>query len=66
MIAREVFRQCPDVKKELWGGEFWGKGDFVNTVVQHGTEKTIANYVKFKGIENDYKKHKVSYQLKLF
>ncbi len=23
VTAREVFRLCPHVKKELWGGEFW-------------------------------------------
>ena len=46
LIAREVFAQCPHVKKQLWGGEFWGKGYFVNTVGQHGTEQKIAEYVK--------------------
>ncbi|MBT8244738.1 MAG: IS200/IS605 family transposase [Winogradskyella sp.] len=46
IVAREVFKRCPEVKKQLWGGEFWGKGYFVNTVSQHGTEKLIANYVK--------------------
>jgi REP element-mobilizing transposase RayT len=56
LIAREVFKECPEVKNQLWRGEFWGKGYFVNTVGQHSTEKTIANYVK----------HKASYQLKLF
>ena len=35
IIAREVFHQCPEVEKQLWGGEFWGKGYFVNTVGQH-------------------------------
>ncbi len=25
IIAREVFKNCPEVKKQLWGGEFWGK-----------------------------------------
>jgi hypothetical protein len=33
----------------LWGGEFWGKGYFINTVGQHGSEKVIANYVKDQG-----------------
>jgi REP element-mobilizing transposase RayT len=36
LTAREIFKQCPEVKKELLGGEFWGKGYFVNTVGQHG------------------------------
>ncbi len=66
LIAREVFYRCPEVKKQLWGGEFFGKGYFVNTVGQHGTENKIAQYVKSQGIEEDYKKLKDNYQLKLF
>ena len=26
LTARHVFAQAPEVKKQLWGGEFWGKG----------------------------------------
>ena len=66
IVAREVFKRCPEVKKQLWGGEFWGKGYFVNTVGQHGTEKLIANYVKEQGVEKDYKSLKKNNQLKLF
>ena len=66
IIAREVFKRCSEVKKQLWGGEFWGKGYFVNTVGQHGTEKLIANYVKEQGVEKDYKSLKKNNQLKLF
>ena len=46
LTAREVFAKAPEVKKKLWGGQFWGKGYFVNTVGQHGSEKVIAEYVK--------------------
>ena len=43
ITAREVFTQVPEVKRKLWGGEFWGKGYFVNTVGQHGSEKSSQN-----------------------
>lgn len=66
IIAREVFQRCPEVKKQLWGGEFWGKGYFVNTVGQHGTEKLIAKYVKEQGIEKQYIQLKEDHQLKMF
>ena len=56
IIAREVFNRVPDVKNKLWGGEFWGKGYFINTVGQHGSEQTIAEYVKNQGREEEYKK----------
>ena len=66
IIAREVFVKCPEVKAQLWGGEFWGKGYFTNTVGQHGTEKKIADYVRSQGREKEYKKLKGNYQLEIF
>lgn len=32
ITAKEIFRIHPEVKKQLWGGEFWTKGFYVNTV----------------------------------
>ena len=26
ITAREVFNKCPEVKKQLWGGNFWSSG----------------------------------------
>ena len=54
VIAREVFAKAPEVKGNLWGGEFWGKGYFVNTVGQHGGESVIAAYVAGQGGEGKY------------
>lgn len=54
ITAKEVFSKCPDVKKKLWGGEFWSDGFYVATVSEHGNEKVIANYVKNQG--DAYKK----------
>ena len=54
LTARAVFEQCPQVKKKLWGGEFWTDGYYVATVSEHGNEEVIANYVKNQG--NEYKK----------
>ena len=56
ITAREIFKRVPSVKKQLWGGEFWTKGFFINTVGQYGNEKTIAAYVKEQGREKEYKK----------
>ncbi len=38
LTAREIFRKHPEVKKILWGGEFWSDGYFVNTVSKFGDE----------------------------
>ena len=54
LTAKEVFAQCPQVKKKLWGGEFWSDGFYVATVSEHGNERVIANYVKNQG--NEYNK----------
>ncbi len=54
ITAKEVFAQCPEVKKKLWGGNFWSSGYYVTTVSEHGNEEVIANYVKTRG--NEYKK----------
>ena len=51
ITAKEVFKRCPDVKKKLWGGEFWSDGFYVTTVSEHGNEEIIANYVKNQGDE---------------
>jgi len=65
ITAKEIFRLHPEVKKQLWGGEFWTKGFYVNTVGKHGDETTIQAYVKGQGREKEYKKIH-SQQLSLF
>ena len=65
LTAREIFRRCPQVKKKLWGGEFWTDGYFASTVGKHGDESMIGNYVKKQGVQ-PYKKLHADYQLALF
>jgi len=59
ITAREIFHKHPEVKKKLWGGEFWTDVFFVSTVGKHGGENAIANYVRNQGQETDYKRLKV-------
>jgi REP element-mobilizing transposase RayT len=54
ITAREIFRHCPEVKKHLWGGEFWTDGYFVSTVGQHSTESVIKQYIQHQGTESQY------------
>ena len=56
LTAREVFRRAPQIKKQLWGGEFWSDGYYVSTVGRHGSEQVIQRYVKEQGQETEYKK----------
>ena len=63
LTARAVFRQCPQVKRQLWGGEFWTDGYFAATVGHHGTEAVIRAYVKQQG--QDYHVLHADHQLSL-
>ena len=54
ITAREVFSKCPEVKKKLWGGEFWSDGFYVATVSEYANEGVVATYVRNQG--NEYKK----------
>ena len=56
ITAKAVFAQCPEVKKKLWGGEFWTDGYYVATVGEHGNEEVIGKYVREQGQEKSYKK----------
>ena len=49
ITAREIFRIHTEVKKILWGGEFWTSGYYTNTVGQYGNEKIIKEYVRKQG-----------------
>ena len=64
ITAREIFRLCPQVKKQLWGGEFWSDGYFASSVGRHGDENTIKNYVK--GQKKEYVQLHKTKQLALF
>ncbi len=51
ITAKEIFKIHPEVKEKLWGGEFWTKGFYVDTVGRHGNEDNIQEYVKAQGTE---------------
>ena len=42
-----IFQEHPEVKKELWGGEFWEDGYFARTVGDKVTEEVIRKYIKY-------------------
>ena len=59
--ASRIFHDHPEVKRELWGGEFWEDGYFVRTVGDRVTSETIRQYVKYHRQEK-----RSSIQLDLF
>ena len=49
ITARQVFLKFPDIKKDLWGGEFWTDGYYVATVGEPGNWSIVEKYVKNQG-----------------
>jgi putative transposase len=45
--ASVIFKECPEIKKELWGGELWEDGYFARTVGDKVTAEVIRNYIKY-------------------
>ncbi len=60
ITSRIIFQSIPEIKRELWGGEFWSDGYYIGTVSGRGDRKIIEKYIKNQGREEDAK------QLKLF
>ena len=47
ITAKEVFVRHPEVKKELWGGEFWNDGYFVRMVGDKVTSDVVQKYIRY-------------------
>ena len=56
ITAKEIFMRHPEVQRQLWGGEFWSKGFYVNAAGRHGDENTTKEHVKSPGRETEYKR----------
>jgi len=61
LSARATFREYPEVKNRLWGGEFWEDGYFARTVGDKLTAGMIRKY-----IENHRREKTGDQQLDLF
>ena len=66
ITARELFRLHPEVKHQLWGGQFWSSGYYINTVGQYANEEVILRYIHEQGEDKKGYKKLHSNQLKLF
>lgn len=61
LSARAIFREQPQIKRQLWGGEFWEDGYFARTVGDKVTAEIIKRY-----IQNHREDKAEDLQLKLF
>ena len=49
ITARELFKKFPELKKQLWGGNFWSDGYYLATVGMRGNWSVVESYVKNQG-----------------
>src|SRR3989344_855701 len=48
-FMRKVCKQFPELKDELWGGEFWSDGGHIDTVGDGRGLEEVRKYVKNQG-----------------
>ena len=58
ITARQIFKQYPEIKKQLWGGGLWSDGGYIRTMNYGTTSDVIKNYFENQG----NKEEKEAYQ----
>ncbi|MCO5381667.1 MAG: IS200/IS605 family transposase [Methanosarcina barkeri] len=53
ITARQIFKQYPEIKKHLWGGELWSDGGYIGTVGDGITSDVIKNDVENQGNQEE-------------
>jgi len=53
ITARMIFKRFKEIRKELWGGEFWSDGGHIDTISDHGGMERIKKYVEEQGRKSD-------------
>lgn len=46
--AREIFKEFPQLRRQLWAGELWGDGYFVRSVGDNVTAEIIKHYIRYQ------------------
>ena len=51
--AIELFKKFPELKEDLWGGEFWNDGGYIGTIGEGVNAEIIRNYIHKQGRPTD-------------
>ena len=57
ITARMLFEKYPEIKRELWGGEFWSDGGYIGTVGDGVTEDIIKKYIELHGTKYEKERY---------
>ena len=63
ITARQIFKQYPEIKKQLLGGELWSDGGYIGTVGDGTTYDVIKKYVENQGNQEEKEAYQ---QMKIF
>ena len=63
ITATKMFERFPEIKEDLWGGEFWNDGGYVGTVGEGATADVVRKYILRQGSKEEKQDYK---QLRLF
>ena len=53
ITAKQLFERFPDLRKTLWGAEFWSDGGYIGTVGDGVTEELIRRYIELQGTKEE-------------
>ena len=49
ILAIQIFKQFPEIREELWGGEFWTDGGHIDTIGDGRGLDEVKEYVRKQG-----------------
>ena len=49
ITAKELFRRFPQLKRDLWKGQFWSDGFYMATVGERGNWNVVKQYIQNQG-----------------
>ena len=58
IAAKEMFKSFPEIRKELWGSQFWSDGGYIGTVGEGITAEIIRNYISQQGTSEEKEGYK--------
>jgi REP element-mobilizing transposase RayT len=52
------YKSFPEIRKELWGSQFWSDGGYIGTVGEGITAEIIRNYISQQGTSEEKEGYK--------
>jgi REP-associated tyrosine transposase len=58
IIARKIFKEFPEIRKQLLDGELWSDGEYIGTLGDGTTSDIIKIYVPNQGNQEEKQAYK--------